>query len=329
MSKLSLVTGANGHLGNNLVRVLLSKGEQVRAGVRNLENTSMFEDLECERVYAEMTDAVAMRKALEGVDVLYHVAAVFKHWSKDPIADIITPNSLGTEIVLNAALQAGVRKIIYVSSVAAVGHDGSRLDENTWNQEARNAYYHSKIVSEQKAWEIAKKYQLDMVSVLPSAMVGPNIENLTDTMRFIDSIQKQTLPVDPNFYFNFVDVRDVAEGIYLASQRGKTGERYILANEHSFGLPEVIALARKLDASYRSPPKVPKLVLYGLAFLDELKARLTGKPAELLRSQVRLFYGVKQEYDISKAKRELGFKPRSPEDAIYDAMEFLRVRSSH
>lgn len=327
MSALSLVTGANGHLGNNLVRVLLSKGEQVRAGVRNLENTRMFEGLDCERVYAEMTDAAAMRSALEGVDVLYHVAAVFKHWSKDPVAEIITPNSLGTETVLKAAHQAGVGRIVYVSSVAAVGHDGSRLDESTWNQEERNAYYHSKIVSEQIAWEMAKRYRLDMVSVLPSAMIGPNIENLTDTMRFIDSIQSQTLPVDPNFHFNFVDVRDVAEGVYLAGQKGKKGERYILANEHSYGLPEIIALARKLDTSYRMPPKVPKYILYALAFLDELKARLTGNPAELLRSQVRLFYNVRQEYDISKAKQDLGFKPRSPEEAIREALAFLRARS--
>ena len=124
MSKLCLVTGANGHLGNTLVRALLARGDKVRAGVRNLDNRTPFEGLACELVYAELQDKTAMRKALEGVDVLYQVAAVFRHWARDPYEEIILPNINGTRLLLEAAAEAGVRRIVYVSSVAAVGHNG-------------------------------------------------------------------------------------------------------------------------------------------------------------------------------------------------------------
>jgi dihydroflavonol-4-reductase len=327
MDNISLVTGANGHLGNNLVRTLIAKGETVRAGVRNLEDTKMFDGLDCELIYTEMTDAQSMRQALEGVDVLYHVAAVFKHWAKNPQEDIITPNVFGTEVVLEAARQSGVQKIIYVSSVAAVGHDGSKLNETHWNTEKNNAYYRSKILSEQKAWHLAKKYQLPMVSVLPSAMIGPNIDRLTDTMSFLESIRKQALPIDPNFLFNFVDVEDVAEGLYLAAQKGTPGERYILANEEASSVSDIVNVARTFNKHHESPKKIPKWLLYCFASLEELKAKLFTKQAGLIRSQVDLFYGVAQEYDISKSRLELGYRPRPPADAIFRTLAYLENRA--
>lgn len=328
MSQLSLVTGANGHLGNNLVRLLIAKGKRVRAGVRNLKNTEILEGLDCETVYAEMTDPKSMYQAMEKVDVLYHVAAVFKHWSKNPDNEIIKPNVQGTEVVLEAAHRAGVKKVVYVSSVAAVGHDGSKLNELNWNDEETNAYYRSKILSEQKAWQLAEKYKLHMVSVLPSAMIGRSIDRLTDTMIFLESVRTKTLPIDPNFFFNFVDVQDVAEGIFFASGKGIVGQRYILANEHSSSLEDILNAARKLYPAYQSPPRFPKWALYCAAFLSELKARALGTPADLMRSQVELFYGVKQEYDISKARRELGYAPRPPEEAIVNALRYLTQKST-
>ena len=150
MNQVSFVTGANGHLGNNLVRLLLSKGEIVKAGVRDIKNTEAFAGLDCELVYAEMLDEQAMSDALKGVDILYHVAAVFKHWAKDPQSEIVQANLKGTEVVLKAAAKNGVKKIVYVSSVAAVGHNGSALDEHQWNTETQNAYYHSKIIRSKK-----------------------------------------------------------------------------------------------------------------------------------------------------------------------------------
>ena len=294
MNQVSFVTGANGHLGNNLVRLLLSKGEIVKAGVRDIKNTEAFTALDCELIYAEMLDEQAMSDALKGVDILYHVAAVFKHWAKDPQSEIVQANLKGTEIVLKAAAKNGVKKIVYVSSVAAVGHNGSALDEHHWNTETRNAYYHSKIISEQKAWQLAKELNLNMVSVLPSAMVGPYSLNLTDTMQFIESIRLKKLPFDPNFHFNFVDVRDVAKGLYAAGTKGQSGQRYILANETSSDLNRVIEAANTVKSSYRNLPKSPKWFLLFVAWCMGMKSKFDGKPADLINSQIHLFYGVKK-----------------------------------
>lgn len=326
MSNLCLVTGANGHLGNTLVRALLERGERVRAGVRDLDNRAPFAGLACELVYAELQDKAAMLKALEGVDVLYQVAAVFKHWAKDPQAEIIDPNVNGTRILLAAAAEAGVKRIVYVSSVAAVGQNGQPLTEDDWSAEEHNAYFKSKILAERAAWHAAQTHGLWMVSVLPSAMIGPNAVRLTDTMNFLASVQKREVPLDPDFHFNFVDVRDVAQGMIQAATRGRPGHRYILANEHSSPLASLVDAANAVTPGYRLPPRAPKWLLLCVAWLKERVAQITGAPANLLVSQVRMFYGIKQEYSIAKARSELGYKPRPPEEALRMAFAYLSER---
>ncbi|WP_095131766.1 NAD-dependent epimerase/dehydratase family protein [Pseudomonas sp. Irchel s3h14] len=329
MSQLCLVTGANGHLGNTLVRALLDQGYRVRAGVRDVNDSAAFEGLDCERVYAELLDEAAMLEALNGVDVLFQVAAVFKHWARHPHAEIIEPNVEGTRRVLQAAAKARVKRVVYVSSVAAIGQNGQALDEEHWNDEEENAYYASKILSEQMAWRTAQALNLWMVSVLPSAMIGPNAAKLTDTMRFVDSVRRRQMPLDPGFHFNFVDVRDVALGMILAVEKGRSGQRYILANERSSSLAEIIDAANVVSPGYRPPPPTPKWLLVAVAWVQERWAGLTGRPAQLLLSQVRMFHGVKQEYAITKARTELGFCPRAPQVALQSAFIYLGQRLTH
>lgn len=324
MGTTCLVTGANGHLGNTLVRALLARGYRVRAGVRDLHDSAPFEGLDCERVYTELLDEAALLKALEGVEVLFQVAAVFRHWARDPQAEIVEPNVQGTRRVLEAAARAGVRRVVYVSSVAAVGHDGSALDEQVWNDERDNAYYQSKILAERMAWRTAEALGLWMVAVLPSAMIGPNAARLTDTMAFLESVRRRQVPLDPGFHFNFVDVRDVAQGVIAAAEQGRAGERYILANERSSSLGEMLQV---LSPGARKPLPAPRWLLLVLAWLQERVARLTARPARLLLSQVRMFHGVRQEYSIAKARRELGFSPRSPQAALASAFAYLETRS--
>ena len=328
MNGLCLVTGANGHLGNTLVRTLVARGERVRAGVRDPGDRSAFAGLDCELVYTELRDKQALLQALHGVEVLYQVAAVFRHWARDPQAEIVLPNVEGTRNVLEAAAEAGVKRVVYVSSVAAVGHNGQRLGEEHWNDEPDNAYYRSKILAEQVAWEVSRRLGLDLVVVLPSAMVGPNAQRLTDTMSFLEAVAERQVPLDPGFHFNFVDVRDVAEGLIQAAARGRAGERYILANEHSSPLQALIEAANVVEPGYRLPPPAPRWLLLALAWLQERWAQLTGRPAKLLASQVRLFHGVRQEYSIAKARAELGYRPRPPAEALREAFEFLHQRPS-
>ncbi|MHA6196104.1 NAD-dependent epimerase/dehydratase family protein [Pseudomonas wadenswilerensis] len=327
MSKLCLVTGANGHLGNTLVRALLAEGYRVRAGVRDTSDTEPFAGLDCQRVYVELLDEAALDRALDGVEVLFQVAAAFRHWSADPEADIITPNVQGTRLVLQAAARAGVERVVYVSSVAAVGHDGSALDETSWNEEVENPYYRSKILSERVAWEAAQALGLWMVSVLPSAMVGPNASRLTDTMGFLESIRQRQVPLAPDFHFNFVDVRDVAQGLIRAAQSGRAGQRYILANERSSSFADLLRAINAVSPGYRQPARAPRWLLMCVAWLQEAQAGLGGRPARLTRSQVRLFQGVRQEYDTGKARRELGFQPRPSDAVLREAFAYLWRRA--
>jgi dihydroflavonol-4-reductase len=253
MNTLSLVTGANGHLGNTLVRALLARGQQVRAGVRDPDRSAALNGLDCQVVRAELRDPDSLRQALQGVDVLYQVAAVFKHWASNPQAEIVDVNVQGTRNVLRAAAEAGVRRVVYVSSVAAVGHNGQRLDENSWNTNQDNPYYRSKILSERAAWETAQTCDLPMIAVLPSAIIGPHATRLTDTMGFLAALLARKLVLDPNFYFNFVDVRDVADGLIRAAEKGRPGQRYILANQQASSLAEVIGALNTLCPGYRLP----------------------------------------------------------------------------
>jgi len=157
MKKINLVTGANGHLGNNIVRELLKNGETVRGSVRNIKNTKPFEGLDIELVYADLLDKESLRKVMKGVDTLYQVAAVFKHWSKNPEKEIIQANLDITQNILEVANEFKVRKIVYVSSFAAISHNSPPMNESTWNEDFSNDYYKSKVVSEKLAWELAKK----------------------------------------------------------------------------------------------------------------------------------------------------------------------------
>jgi dihydroflavonol-4-reductase len=327
MNTLSLVTGANGHLGNTLIRALLAREQQVRAGVRDPQRSAALNGLDCQVVRAELQDPDSLRQAMQGVDVLYQVAAVFKHWARNPQAEIVDVNVQGTRNVLRAAADAGVRRVVYVSSVAAVGHNGQRLDESSWNNDQDNPYYRSKILSERAAWETAQACDLPMVAVLPSAIIGPHATRLlTDTMGFLAAVLARKLVLDPNFHFNFVDVRDVADGLICAAEQGRPGQRYLLANQRASSLAEVIEALNTLCPGYRLPRRAPKALLLLIAWLQEQRARYTGQPAELLLSQVRMFYGVRQVYCIDKAIKELGYQPRSPQDALKQAFAHLLAR---
>lgn len=326
---LALVTGANGHLGNNLVRALLAGGHRVRAGVRRLDDDAPLRGLDCERVRLDMLDARSLQSALAGVDVLYQVAAVFRHWARDAEREIVQPNVEGSRLVLQAAAAAGVRKVVYVSSVAAVGHNGRLLHEGHWNTETGNPYYRSKIASEQAAWEVARQLGLAMVAVLPGAIVGPHAHRLTDTMKFLDQVRLGRLPFDPDFHFNFVDVRDVAAGMIAAAERGRAGERYILANETCSSLTDMRAALHGGVAPAHTPRKAPRWLLMAMASLQQGMARLGGPAPELLTSQVRLFHGVRQLYAIDKARHELGYAPRPPADALAAGFEWLAQRDAH
>ena len=324
MAKICLVTGANGHLGNNLVRALLDRGKNVRSSVRNVNYAEPFEGLDCEVVYADLLDRESLSKAMKDVETLYQVAAVFKHWAKNLQKEIIGVNLEGTKNVLEVAAEQGVKRIVYVSSMAALDHTSVPMEETTWNSDFPNAYYQSKTESEKLAWNLAEKLDLWLVSVLPSGMIGPNcFGHLTPTMDVLNAIVKNKLPIDINFHFNYVDVRDVANSMIAAAEKGRSGERYILGNEISITTTEIIKLAQSLFPGVKKPARRSKNLVMALAFLMEFSSKITGKAPNMTRSLVKTYYGADQRVSISKARRELGYNPRSPEDALKEALIYL------
>ncbi|MBA3681825.1 MAG: NAD-dependent epimerase/dehydratase family protein [Bacteroidetes bacterium] len=324
---LALVTGANGHLGNNLVRLLIDKGIPVRASVRNIKNTAPFVGLNCEVVQADITDKRSLVKALEGVETFYAVGAVFKLWAKEPIKEIYDVNILGTKNTIEAAVEAGVKRIVYVSSIAALNYKNIPIKESDgYNSDRRDWYYNSKNDGEILAFELAKKHNIELVAVLPSAMIGSvAFKPLSTSYNFIDMVLKKKVPVETNMSINWIDVKDVAEGCYLAATKGKNGERYILANSKCTSIKETTKIAKELFPSLniKMPIPVPKIVLYMMAGIMEMMSKINGKAPILSIKDVSMFFGLQPDFDISKATTELGFDPKPPIIAVKEAMLYL------
>ena len=325
---LVLVTGANGHLGNNLVRLLLSKGYQVRASVRNIKNTKPFEGLACEVVQADITDKEAMIRALQDVEIFYAVGAVFKLWAKDPQKEIYDVNMLGCKVMIEAAAEAGVKRIVYVSSIAALDYTkGVPINENSgYNTDRRDMYYNSKNDGERLAFELAKKNNIELVAVLPAAMIGGVIaDRLSNSNEILRAILKNKLPIETKIMLNWIDVNDVAEGCILAANKGKAGERYILANEKCMTITETIEFANNLfpDLKLKKPTPVPRLILYLFGTLLGLGAKISGKAPAMTSKEVDMFYGLIQDFDISKARKDLNFNPKSSLKALESALSYM------
>jgi dihydroflavonol-4-reductase len=326
-NEISLVTGGNGHLGNNLIRLLLSDNQKVRTTVRNINNTEPFKGLDCEVVQADITDKESLKKAFQGVTNLYAVAANFSMWAKNPKTEIYDNNMQGTQNVFDIAKDCGVKNIVYVSSVASL--DFTKLPanvDNGYNKDRRNWYYNSKNDSDKLALELGKKYNIRTVLVLPSAMIGSKAYKLSYSNSLVLQVLNGEIPVDTNITINWVDVKDVAIGTIKAMEKGRDGERYILSNEKHTTLQESVKIASDLypELKLKMPKKVPKWLLYSVAGLMEFSSKLTGKEPLLQRHYLDMFYDLKQDYDISKSRKELGYNPKPSKRALEDALKYLK-----
>ena len=325
---LALVTGANGHLGNNLVRLLISKGIPVRASVRNIKNKEPFIGLNCEVVQSDISDKQSLVKALQGVETFYAVGAVFKLWAKDPKKEIYDVNLEGTKNIVEAAAEAGVKRIVYVSSIAALNYSKLPTKESYGqNPDRRDMYYNSKNDGEKLAFELAKKHNIELVAVLPSAMIGSTaFTPLSVSYNIISLILDKQIPVETKITLNWIDVKDVAEGCYLAATKGKNGERYILANEKCTSIKETTKIAQELfpELKIQLPLAVPKPILFTIAWFMEMGSKLNGKAPLLSTKDIAMFSGLQQDFDITKAKTELGFNPKESIQAVKEAMVYLK-----
>lgn len=321
----NLVLGAGGHLGNNLLRQLLSKGYPIRASVRKPFYTKPFENLDCEIVFADFLKRDSLAKAMHDIDTCYITAAVYKSWSQYIDEDIIYANIMGIKNIIETAIAQNVQKLIYVSSTFTLDHRKSPMDESGWNDDQSDPYTYSKTEAEKLALDLAKKNNLNLISIVPSGMIGPNSFNhLTPTMEFLYGVLNNKIPFDPQFKFNFVDIKDVAAMMIKAAEIGRPGERYIIAQNRPITSTEIFELASGLYPGVKIPPKRSFKFLYTIASIMEIISKVTSKKPLLLKSQVKKFSTVSFEYDTIKSRQELGFNPKPQIQALRETFEYLK-----
>lgn len=310
MRSPTLVTGANGHLGANLVRHLLAQAVPVIAAVRDPGTASDLRALGAQVVTLDLRDASAVQRAFAGVRVVYHCAAVFSHWAKDAEHAIYQANLSITRNVIDAAARAAVSRVIYVSSLGALDRSRSPFDEAGWNPSRANVYFRSKTDSERLAWALADARCVPLVSVLPAAMIGPHCARPTPTMALLDEILAGRMRLDPGLHFTLADVRDVAAACHAAATRGRPGERYLLASEASLSVAQMVEIARASLPALRIPRPItaPRALMTMLAGAMEFAAKLAGGTPALQRSFFTEF-GAPEQCDIRKARADLGFEP--------------------
>lgn len=319
-----LVTGGTGFVGSRLVRKLLDRGETVRCLVRKSSPQGNLDGLAVEQVVGDLQDTASLVRAVQGCRVVYHVAADYRLWSKDP-RELYLNNVDGTRNLLEASHQAGCERIVYCSSVGALGipKGGASGNETTpvTLEDMIGHYKRSKFLAEQEALKAAAR-GVQVVIVNPSTPVGPNDIKPTETGRIITRFLNDQMPAYLDTGLNLVDVDDVAEGHILAAEKGKVGEKYILGNRN-MTLREILETLSRLTGKPAPRGKIPYGVALGVAHINQffsgtLLGREPGVPVEGVRMAGKIMF-----FDASKAVRELGLPQTSVEEALARAVRWF------
>lgn len=323
----SLVTGGTGFMGSAVVRALLADGQQVRVLARSQSNTRNLDGLDVEIVRGDITQQDSVERAMAGCDNVYHLAALVSFWEpRDRRADFYRVNVDGSRNVFKAALQSGVSKVVYTSTISTIGSYG--MDNPTREDYAFNLwemcsdYERSKYSAEFEAWKFAAK-GLPVVAVLPAGPVGARDIKPNPIGKLILDFLARKLPGYMEGGGNFVDVDDVAYGHLLAAKHGKIGERYILAGANL----TTLELFKALEAvsGVRAPRyKIPYAAALTTAHALEFMAdHITRKPPLLTVPLVK--FSSKHYYvDGSKAQSDIGFSPRvTPVNALIKAIDWF------
>jgi dihydroflavonol-4-reductase len=320
---LCLVTGATGFVGSAVARALLTAGHELRVLARPNGDRGNLDGLPVAIAEGSLEDEAAVARAVAGCRYLFHVAADYRLWVPDP-APMFRANVDGTRTLMEAALGAGVERIVHTSSVAVLGlvAEGA-ADEATPSRidDMIGPYKRSKFAAEEVVKALVAERRLPAVIVNPSTPVGPRDRKPTPTGRVILDAARGRLPGFVDTGLNIVHVDDVATGHLLAAERGRIGERYILGGEN---LPLAAILAEVARLTGRRPPgfEVPYWLAYPAAIGSELAARITGKIPLATRDSVRMSR-KKMYFTSAKAERELGYRPRPARAAIADAVAWF------
>ncbi len=328
MSELgpTLVTGATGFVGSAVARAFLARGHALRLLVRPNGNRANIDGLPAELIEGDLRDPASLERAVAGCRYVVHVAADYRLWVPDPEV-MNRANVEGTRALLLAGQAAGAERMVYCSSVAALGliGDGTPADETTPNalEKVIGTYKQSKYLAEQAVLALARD-GVPVVVVNPSAPVGPRDIKPTPTGKMIADTAAGRMPAYVDTGLNVVHVDDVAEGHALALERGRIGECYILGGE-DMGMQTLLGLVA--EAAGRKPPriKLPHGALYPLALASEGLARVAGIEPIVTRD-ILAMAKKKMFFSSAKARAELGYNPRPAREAIFDAVAWFRAQ---
>lgn len=324
---LIFLTGATGFLGSHIARVLTAQGANLRLLVRPTSNLRNLEGLKAETVMGELQDPASLDKAISGCDTIFHVAADYRLWLRDP-AQMYRSNVDGTRAILEAARKNGVGRVVHTSSVATMGFtsNGHPADEDSPVSLADmiGHYKRSKFMSEQIALEAGRNGNLHVVVVNPTTPVGEQDVKPTPTGRIIVDFLKRKFPAYVETGLNLVDATECARGHVAALEKGRSGERYILGGEN-LTLKQILDKLADITGLPSPRVKLPYAFAFAAGAVDEtITGRLLRREPRATIDTVRM--GKKKMFASSaKAERELGWKIVPVEDALERAVKWFRT----
>jgi dihydroflavonol-4-reductase len=325
MAETALVTGATGFLGSAVARALLAQGHNVRVMARVNSDKRNLDGIDVEIVDGDLTRPETLEPALKGCTALFHVAADYRLWVRDPDA-MYRANVAGSAALMRAAAGAGVGRAVYTSSVAVLGIDksGQPANEDTPVTVADMVghYKRSKFLAEEAVVKVARETGLSVVTVNPSTPIGPRDIKPTPTGRTIVMAATGRMPAYVDTGLNLVHVDDCAAGHLLAFAKGRPGERYILGGE-DYSLAKMQSLIAGMSGQKAATISLPVAPLYPLAMGAELIAYFTGKEPMLIRDTLRMAK-KRMFFSSAKAERELGYRFRPAVEGLADAVTWFR-----
>lgn len=320
----TLVTGATGFIGSHIARQLVERGEDVKVLLRKTSRTNNIDDLEVEKVYGDITDRDSLKKALAGCDTVYHTAG-YVSFKKSDYSKMNTINVEGSRNLLSAAMDEGVERVLFTSSVAAIGpvKHGEKITENTKYEifDEDIGYMNSKYLAEREAWDFYEK-GLPVTILNPSVVIGRGDIYLSSSGSVLWYCKKK-FPGYMDGTLNIVDVGDVARGHLLAAEKGKPGERYILANEN-FTVQEYFKLLEKITGIKSPRLKIPYWFAYGSAYIVERIAGMSFPNFSTMDVDSVRLSRFCWHADNSKAVNELGFTCKPVEETVSSTVDWFR-----
>ncbi|OBF19276.1 NAD-dependent dehydratase [Mycobacterium kubicae] len=322
MSAPKLVIGANGFLGSHVTRLLVEDGCDVRAMVRPTANTRAIDDLPLTRFQGDVFDTDTVREAMDGCDDVYYCVVDTRAWLRDP-SPLFRTNVEGLRNVLEVAKDMNLHRFVFTSTYASVDrrHGHVATEEDRIGSRRVTPYVQSRVQAEDLVMQYVKEHGLPAVAMCVSTTYGSGDWGRTPHGAFIAGAVFGKLPfLMDGIELEVVGVDDAARAMILAAQRGRNGEKYLIS-ERMIPLKDVVRIAA--DEAGVAPPQrsIPVPVLYALGALGSLRARVTGKDAELILDSVRMMR-AEAPVDHSKAVRELGWQPRPVEESIREAARF-------